>query len=422
MSSMLEQAIIDAKALKESAMKNAENMIIEKYSDQIKEAVNSLLEQEEEDEFQMGDAMDAEGDPADPSLDSIPTATAEDVPDVDDISSDDQIISIDLPQLVQQVKQKEEELGIDLEAGESHEELAADLGDAAEAAPEMDSTLAESEEELSEDLSKLNPGLRAHIEKNKKKDSDGDDDDKDDDKEDKSSGKDGKMPMGPGPDGKKGTDDDRPAFLKQDEALDEDYEISDDIVDAILERLKVDIEPQKAGWLNVPESVMEEYEDMVLAREADTEVAEEKKALRDKVKKLQESLKRAQAKNKDLTEENGKFRDAVHSLKEKVDIVNVSNAKLLYINQTLENPSLNERQKRQIVEAISKAETPKEAKVIYETLQGSVGSTKQRKLPESLSEAVNNNSSMILSSQRKHKKQKTDIFSERMKLLAGIKK
>ena len=39
---------------------------------------------------------------------------------------------------------------------------------------------------------------------------------------------------------------------------------------------------------------MEEYEDMVLAREADTEVAEEKKALRDKVKKLQESLKRAQ--------------------------------------------------------------------------------------------------------------------------------
>ena len=166
MSSMLEQAIIDAKALKESAMKNAENMIIEKYSDQIKEAVNSLLEQEEEDEFQMGDAMDAEGDPADPSLDSIPTATAEDVPDVDDISSDDQIISIDLPQLVQQVKQKEEELGIDLEAGESHEELAADLGDAAEAAPEMDSTLAESEEELSEDLSKLNPGLRAHIEKN----------------------------------------------------------------------------------------------------------------------------------------------------------------------------------------------------------------------------------------------------------------
>ena len=41
MSSMLEQALIDAKALKESALKNAEAMIIEKYSDQIKEAVDS---------------------------------------------------------------------------------------------------------------------------------------------------------------------------------------------------------------------------------------------------------------------------------------------------------------------------------------------------------------------------------------------
>ena len=99
----------------------------------------------------------------------------------------------------------------------------------------------------------------------------------------------------------------------------------------------------------------------------------------------------------------------------------MSNAKLLYINQTLEHPSLNERQKEKIVEAISKAETPKEAKVMFETLQSTVGSTSDRKLPESLSEAVSNNSSMILSSQRKQKNTK-DVFSERMKLLAGIKK
>ena len=39
MSSLLEQAIIDAKALKDAALKNAEQLVIEKYSDQIKEAV-----------------------------------------------------------------------------------------------------------------------------------------------------------------------------------------------------------------------------------------------------------------------------------------------------------------------------------------------------------------------------------------------
>jgi hypothetical protein len=45
MSSMLEQAIVDAEALKEAAIKNAENELIEKYSEDIKEAVENLLEQ-----------------------------------------------------------------------------------------------------------------------------------------------------------------------------------------------------------------------------------------------------------------------------------------------------------------------------------------------------------------------------------------
>ena len=45
MSNMLDQAIIDAEALKEAAIKNAEAAIVEKYSDDIKQAVNQLLEQ-----------------------------------------------------------------------------------------------------------------------------------------------------------------------------------------------------------------------------------------------------------------------------------------------------------------------------------------------------------------------------------------
>ena len=46
MSSMLEQAIIDAETLRETALKNAESVLVEKYQDQIKEAVNALLEQD----------------------------------------------------------------------------------------------------------------------------------------------------------------------------------------------------------------------------------------------------------------------------------------------------------------------------------------------------------------------------------------
>mgnify|MGYP003640376435 CR=1 FL=1 len=47
MSSLLEQAIIDATALKEAAVKNAETAILNKYSEDIRGAVESLLEQDE---------------------------------------------------------------------------------------------------------------------------------------------------------------------------------------------------------------------------------------------------------------------------------------------------------------------------------------------------------------------------------------
>ena len=43
MSSLLEQAIIDAAALREAAIKNAESAILNKYSADIREAVDSLL-------------------------------------------------------------------------------------------------------------------------------------------------------------------------------------------------------------------------------------------------------------------------------------------------------------------------------------------------------------------------------------------
>ena len=43
---MLEQAIVDAQALREAALKNAEQALIEKFAPQIKDAVESLLEGE----------------------------------------------------------------------------------------------------------------------------------------------------------------------------------------------------------------------------------------------------------------------------------------------------------------------------------------------------------------------------------------
>ena len=47
MSSMLNEAIVDAKALRESALKNAESTVINKYSEEVKKVLEQLLEQDE---------------------------------------------------------------------------------------------------------------------------------------------------------------------------------------------------------------------------------------------------------------------------------------------------------------------------------------------------------------------------------------
>ena len=48
MSTMLEQAIVDAQSLREAAVKSAEASIVEKYTDEVKNAVTKLLEQDDD--------------------------------------------------------------------------------------------------------------------------------------------------------------------------------------------------------------------------------------------------------------------------------------------------------------------------------------------------------------------------------------
>ena len=65
--SLLKQAIVDAANLKEAALKNAEQMILEKYSNEIKSAVDTLLEQEEEGGLDLGADAGAEAPAEEPT-------------------------------------------------------------------------------------------------------------------------------------------------------------------------------------------------------------------------------------------------------------------------------------------------------------------------------------------------------------------
>jgi len=61
MSSLFEKAIADAKELKETALRNAEKQLIEKYSVELKESLENLLEQDEEEELEAAEEETPEG-------------------------------------------------------------------------------------------------------------------------------------------------------------------------------------------------------------------------------------------------------------------------------------------------------------------------------------------------------------------------
>ena len=77
-----------------------------------------------------------------------------------------------------------------------------------------------------------------------------------------------------------------------------------------------------------------------------------------------------------------KLKEVVLVLEKKLEKSSLDNVKLLYQNKALTSDSLNERQKQSLAESIVKAESIEEAKVIFETLQNTVGSTSRKSQPK----------------------------------------
>ena len=110
MSKMLEQAIIDAKALKEAALKNAEAEIVEKYAPEVKKVMESILEAEEDEELEIDAAPAVE----DPTAMGLPPAYAagENACACPDEEEELDIV-LDLPGLAAVVNSEDEEADLD---------------------------------------------------------------------------------------------------------------------------------------------------------------------------------------------------------------------------------------------------------------------------------------------------------------------
>ena len=395
MSSMLEQAIADAAALREQAIKNAEQSVLDKYSKQIKEAVDQMLEVEdapskvdeiinevEEELMQEEEAAAAAAATGDASTAAVeaPIGAYDTRPGAEDLYTKLTAMIDNLP--------SDSDGMVDL-----------DLGDFSPAADE----LAASEGDLGDDLGGLGD-LGGDLLGGDTEDASAD----------------------PLADDETETMDDELDFQLQEvlSMLQEDEE------EEVIEE-KIDYDPIQdslngmAGSGAGSRSRKEGNAAMadVVYGDEDEEESEEEEVNEDATGRLNELHETVEF----LTQQNGQMESVLTKMEQYLEETLLSNAKLLYQNRTLGDHSLNERQKSKIVEAIANAESPKEAKRLHETLKATVGSTPNSKRdPQSLSESVNrrsNLSSMLNSRQNiNESKQSSDPFLAKMQKLAGIKK
>ena len=424
MSNLLKEAIVDAKALRESALKNAETVVIEKYSEEVKETLQKLLEQEDD----LGLGMPAEDPLAADPLAADPLAAEE--PALDAAPMEEEPLDAEAPP-EEGLADEDVPLGAtagfaDLDGqnlgdfpGEgAGQQLTIDLGALQESIEALKQSIDEDDEvDLSEfmneeDEDELDEGVLDDIGSGISNAAD--------------SVKDA-LADGPAEEDVEGEAldeeedeslEDKAADQAANSALDgimsvmsEDVD-QDALIAAIMEKLTVDMGADLAGWAGRSSDSIKYQMEKEMAHRRSTEVEEEMKDL----KKAQEELV---FENNQLTEKLSEYEAAVGELKEGLQDTNLSNARLLYTNRVLRNTSLNERQKDKIAEAISNAGSVTEAKTIYDTLQSTVeGTSKNKKSPQSLSEAIGRRNTVLRAT--RHEEPASDPFQDRMKKLAGI--
>ena len=476
MSNLLSDAIVDAKALREAALKSAETAVIEKYSSEVKKTLDQLLEQDDLDLNLGADAGDIGMEPAADLGMPETTAPSEPIDEEDNIplAATDNFSELEGKNL-EDFPAAGEPVELTLDLGALQEAVQA-LSDSEEVEiNEADFVGVFSEENGDEDdevneygghqgryrdseaaydkckLVALNAGMspeEAHEKCNKEhpryvgenlissiidkilnevdKDGDG-------------------APAAPKwskEPGKKA-----PKWADKD---DDDPDVGDDLGEAVAVAAddaavgsaeEADAETKQFKNSGLEEMDLDELADEIMekltvdmgatlsgwaGRSSEDQKWEMEKALahrrstdvEEDLKNLKKAHDELVFENNQISERNNQYKQVVEELRESLHDVNLSNARLLYTNRVLRNSSLNERQKEKIVEAISNAGSVTEAKTIYETLQSTV-EAKPKRSPQSLSEAISNRSSVIRATRKESPS--IDPLQDRMKRLAGIK-
>ncbi len=406
---MLEQAIIEAEELKRVATRNAEQVILEKYSREIKEEMESLLEQ---DLGLGGDAstggLDLGGTAAKPQVDFEGAKK-----DKDHVPGQLEYAAFDGLTIGETKYPSESDLVEINLASLSEYELNPDMGPTARNLSESieidESLLAEM---LGEEMLELDE--EALIGKGPVKP--------------EKSGKPKKGTMceecGKMHEGDCGMDESGMSQGYKPTMAEEDLlELDDDVLE---EMIKVDYHSVKEG--NPFGSTNERDEmNLILAdlkQQCEDLNMKNESLKKDNKKVVKESLEykkhfeSAEKKSQDLSNKYASLLEKFQELRGAFEESQMMNAKLVYTNKVLSDDKLNVRQKDKIAESIRSSNSVTEAKIVYETLINAVEST-SKKGPESLSEAVTRRANPLFIKERTEVKPSND-FAIRMKRLAGI--
>jgi hypothetical protein len=396
MSSLLDEAIVDAKALKEAALKNAENAVLEKYSSDVKRALDTLLEQDE-----LGLGLGALGEEPLEAPPSADTSFTGDVPYAfqnEELGAPDEdvLVEIDFDSLKARLEE-EEAAGVEasadslIDATEMATELAEGAGDDESTfldPGEASEKSGEATGELAVDMTHTtDPGSAAAEEES--------------------------------------------AATMKSMTEDEEIHLSEEMISDLIEELVAEKttyegKPRPQGWSaegSAYTSIQQANDEAMLAAlEAHPEVEEEDE---DEIQPLDvlPDGDLFEAQTSELKESIKELYVLLTESKDQLTRLNLENAKLVYQNKALSSTSLNERQKTKIVEAVQSANSVEEANMIFETIQNAVGvsNSPNGTRPQTLREAVQRPVSLLINSKKNNTATK-DPKMDRMLRLAGLTK
>lgn len=204
----------------------------------------------------------------------------------------------------------------------------------------------------------------------------------------------------------------------------EEAEDDDTVSEITVDDLKDIIRDVVADLMGNSEEAGEEEEE---AGEEEEMAGEEEEMAGDEELSLEELLAELEEDNTEevensmsmaMNEELEEAMSTISQLRSELNEVNLLNAKLLYVNKLFKSKNLTEAQKVKVINAFDRAESVKETKNIFETLQESLTATQAKKNP--IKESLSFASKSAGVADRKPIVENND-FVARMQKLAGIK-